>query len=540
MILSPVIDAGSPAGIVRPTLRVRPYWNSCRRSSQAVIGPLIKPLGVLMGNNPGRHLLTELVFPARYEALSSRLGHQLASILVSPENETRDLLEDTAKALNARGEGLFVPIYAPSGTGKTTLANNLDTFLPGIFTPTISFVGNVDADSLQKETTKHLAGLPENDQKIVPINIDHREGSPPSSTEVASIKRFLRQHGTGHKALILWPETSREISVGMADAYTQIAGRAPVSLPFDISGPPRETWADIARSTLRLANSLDSLEDLGVEPGDYDPVEYRSIGDYLRAISDDFTKLAMEMLRATRLPLRLAIVFASESSDAGVLTHLTSSNRFALLDGNALLDASPASEVGRWWSTRRGLLTSAIVRLDARVFGLPPSASIGILRRFGHDKIQDLLAEIEIRIPGEREIARNLARCDIGKYLLGKSRSTFETKGTPTTTSLAAFQLIAESGFTSGKDKALNGAMGQALQAFAMRNSLDFQVGAEKALDFCPLIPDNSLTYADGVICFEYTWRKGSFLVATNRGNIAAYCLTKLRNYCRELGWIPE
>jgi energy-coupling factor transporter ATP-binding protein EcfA2 len=261
-------------------------------------------------------------------------------------------------------------MHATSGTGKTTLANNLDTFLPGIFAPTLSLNGAVDADTLHAETLRHIRDFPVNDKKIIPINIDHREGSPPNSTELASIKRFLRQQGTGHKALILWPETSADLSNEMAEAYLGIAGRAPISLPLKISGPPRETWIDIAKSTLRLANSLESLEDLGVQPANYKPEEFASIGEFLRTISDEFSKLTSEMLRATRMPLRLAIIFASESSDAGVLTHLTSSNRFGLLDGNALLDASPESEVGRWWSKRRGLLTSAIVRLDARVFGL--------------------------------------------------------------------------------------------------------------------------------------------------------------------------
>jgi hypothetical protein len=147
---------------------------------------------------------------------------------------------------------------------------------------------------------------------------------------------------------------------------------------------------------------------------------------------------------------------------------------------------------------------------------------------------------MEVRVPGEQEIARNIERCDVGKYLLGQSKATFETKGTPTTTSLAAFQLIAENGFTAGRDKALNQAMASALEAFASRKNLDFTAKPEKMLDFCPLIPDNALLYSQEVVCFEYTWRGSEFLTPKNRGNIAAYCLTKLRNYCRELNWIPE
>ncbi|WP_345667255.1 hypothetical protein [Streptomyces similanensis] len=493
-----------------------------------------------MNASPGLHLLEQLIFPARYEALASHLGAELASLLVTPEVETQNLLEDAARGLMARGEGLFLPIYAPSGTGKTTLANNLDKFLPGLFLPTILFSGNVNADALQRETAHHLSKFAVNDKRIVPINIDHREGSPPSGEELAEIKRFLRHPEGGSKALILWPDTQRDLSEAMSRAYSDIAGKPPIDLPVAISGPPRETWQEIAKTTLRLVNSIDSLEDLGVEPSSYDPSGFTSLGGFLREISDDFAKLVTSMRREMRKSLRLAIVFASESSDAGILTHLTSSNQFGLLDGSALLDSSPDSEVGKWWKARRGLLTSTIVRLDARAFSLPPSASVGILRRYGPEEVKENLNSLGVRLPGDSVVTRNIERCDLGKYLLGQSKAILETKGTPTTTSLLAFQYLAESGFTAGRDKALNYALAEALTAFASAQGLSYTTMAEKKLDFCPLIPDNSLNFEKEAICLEYTWRASDFMVAKNRGNIAAYCLRKLRNYSRELGWAPE
>ncbi|MFI0151593.1 hypothetical protein [Streptomyces lydicus] len=287
-----------------------------------------------MNASPGLHLLEQLIFPARYEALASQLGADLASLLVTPEVETQNLLEDAARGLMARGEGLFLPIYAPSGTGKTTLANNLDKFLPGLFLPTILFSGSVSADALQRETVHHLSKFAANEKRIAPINIDHREGSPPSGEELAEIKRFLRHPEGGSKALILWPDTQRDISESMSRAYSDIAGKPPIDLPVAISGPPRETWREIAKSTLRLVNSIDSLEDLGVEPNNYDPSGFTSLGGFLREISDDFAKLVTSMRREMRKSLRLAIIFASESSDAGILTHLTSRNQFGLLDGS--------------------------------------------------------------------------------------------------------------------------------------------------------------------------------------------------------------
>ncbi|MDP9391496.1 MAG: hypothetical protein M3P89_08950, partial [Actinomycetota bacterium] len=130
------------------------------------------------------HVLKQLVFPARYEALADRLGPQLAAVLVAPEQKTHDLLEDAAMGVRSRHEGAFIPLHAPSGTGKTTLANNLEVFLPGTFTPTVVFEEQVDAESLRQAVVGHLEKFPANTAKIVPINIDHREGSPPSEQEL--------------------------------------------------------------------------------------------------------------------------------------------------------------------------------------------------------------------------------------------------------------------------------------------------------------------------------------------------------------------
>lgn len=483
------------------------------------------------------HVLATLVFPARYEGLVEALGSQLASVLVQPERETHDRLEDAAVGLRARGEGMFFPIHAASGTGKTTLANNLNNFLPGTFTPTVVYDAPVTPESLRSAVESHLENFPRGEDKIVPISIDDREGNPPSAGELANIKRFLRMPKTGARSMVIWPDTSESLSIEMAKAYTKIAGRSPVDIPFQIGGPPREAWVDIAKTTLRLANGIESLEMLGVDPKDYDPEGYESIGDFLRAIADDFIALKLRLLRETRKNLRLAVVFVSESSDAGVLTHLTSSNRFGLLDGDALLAASPDSEVGRWWSARRGLLTQTIVRLDARAFGLPPSASVGIIRRYGPESVKQYLSGLGVRSPGAGTISLNIERSDLGKFMLGKSRATHETKGTPTTTSLAAFQYLAENGFTSGRDKALNVALAEALEVFCDKKEISGEVGSERKLEPYPLIPDNVIVSNDEALCLEYTWRSSNFLTASHRGEIAKYCLTKLRNYARELEW---
>ena len=95
----------------------------------------------------------------------------------------------------------------------------------------------------------------------------------------------------------------------IASQYEKIAGDSPVQLPLIAKGPPRASWVDIARHTLRLANSVDSLENLGVEPANYAPEEFNAIGSFLRKISTDFDNLRFSLQKETRKPISLVIVF---------------------------------------------------------------------------------------------------------------------------------------------------------------------------------------------------------------------------------------
>lgn len=483
------------------------------------------------------HVLKQLVFPSRYEVLIQHVSDELARLVVAPPVTLSEQFESLSQSIQARGEGLFVPMAAASGTGKTTLANSLSTFFPRDFAPTMTYTGAADHDQLLAEVTAFTRGLPANDTRVIPVLVDHRESAPPTSSELAAIKRFMREATVGRRVALLWPETGQALAEKMADDYVSIAGEPPVKLPLQVSGPPVDTWVGIAINTLEIANDVDSLELLGVDPRSYNPREFPSIGEYLRRISDDFTQRRLALLRETRRPVHVVIVIASESPDAGVLAHLTNSSKFGLLDGNALLDATKDSEVGRWWRDHRGLLIQMIVQLDVRVFGLPPTATVPVLRRFGPDDVRKDLEDLGVTDRGPSSIASAIRRSDLGKYLNGTVTPTFETRGTPSGTSAPAFSALAERGFTSGADKKLNRAVLEGLKVFLAEEGLAAEnFRAEEGLGFVPLIPDTAFDLGEDIVCVEYTWRKGEFLVPKYRAAIAAYVLEKIRNYARELG----
>ncbi|EJL30378.1 hypothetical protein PMI01_03155 [Caulobacter sp. AP07] len=487
-------------------------------------------------------LLSSLKLPDRYEPLHSLVGDQLANILVEPTEGSLDHLASVVDSVRSGGQGTLVPLAGESGAGKTTFAASANQWRAKDFTPTLQYNGAITFDALAGEVERFCKAFPANEKRVIPINVDHRESSPPSAEELSAIKRFLRAPPGGLAAVIFWPETDNEAATQIGSRYEAIAGRQPVKV-LEINGPPRDTWADVAINTLRLTNSVDSLEGIGVDPRNYRPDEYPSLGEFLRQIKNDFNKNLFSLRKSLQKPVEVVIVIVSESDDPGVLSSLTNSSRYGLLDTSGLLAATPDSVIGKWWATRPGLLTRAIVQLNAHVLFLSPAATMSAIRNCGPTP-DEFLDSLGVPRVGASRAVRDLGRTDVGKLLRGETLSRFEGRGTPAKDAAAAFQLLAERGFNLGKDKKLNSIMADAWRAFlaasAKEGSPEFIVSCEKILDFCQLIPDNAIIYNDSVIAIEYTWRKGEFLAPKYRSTVAQYILTKLQNYTRELGWAAE
>jgi ABC-type glutathione transport system ATPase component len=89
------------------------------------------------------HLLKKLTLPDRFGNLYEEVGPEVTKLLVRPQSETMADLETASLSINARGEGLFIPLYGKSGRGKTTLARNLNTFLPSNYSPTVDYKGEI-------------------------------------------------------------------------------------------------------------------------------------------------------------------------------------------------------------------------------------------------------------------------------------------------------------------------------------------------------------------------------------------------------------
>ncbi len=230
------------------------------------------------------HILNQLSLPDRYERLRDHLGDDVANLLVQPAESNVKDLKLLSDEIRTRQEGILVPLSGQTGVGKTTFAMNAAHWIPGVFTQSLQYEGELNFDSLSDSVKSFAKSLAADNSKIIPINIDHRENNPPNDAELAAIKRFLRTNAAGVPVLLFWPETDNTIAESLSDRYVGIAGEASVKLPMVCKGPSQDTWQEIARHTLSLCNELAHLEDLGVNPMDYAPSEFHSLGDFLRRI----------------------------------------------------------------------------------------------------------------------------------------------------------------------------------------------------------------------------------------------------------------
>lgn len=487
------------------------------------------------------HLLHELRLPSRYESLVAMVGEDVARLLVEPADETLEVFRQVALHVRARGRGLFLPLYAPSGTGKTTLVSNLATWLPKEFAGTARLAGGeVTTDRLVQATAalSQEQRLPANESRIVVVNVDDRESDPPSDKEISQIKSFLRQAGAGSRTVVVWPETSKKNADAMAADFEMRAGKSPIPLPVHIVGPVRQEWPGLAVETLKLANRLAKLEQIGVDPRTYDPNADPTLGDFLDRISEDFVALLADLLRSTRKPVRVVIAFVSESGNAGVLGELTGGARYGLLDADRLVSATPKSVIGRWWAGRAGLLVQTIVRLEARAVFITPSLAVPIVRRFGPEAAAEALDALGFKPKPPSEISTYFDRSEFGRLLKGEDSPTAEIRGNPAHDARAGYALLAqEYGLGSGNDKKLNRALADFLQV--AQADLGVPV-SERRLPHIPLIPDLALDADDETTCIELHWRSGDFLTTTNRSEIAQYILKKLKAYAVEFGWASD
>ena len=96
------------------------------------------------------HVLNQLVLPDRYERMRDHLGDDVANLLVQPSESNIQDLRLLSDEIRTRQEGILIPLSGQTGVGKTTFAMNAAHWVPGEFTQSLQYEGELDFDSLSQ------------------------------------------------------------------------------------------------------------------------------------------------------------------------------------------------------------------------------------------------------------------------------------------------------------------------------------------------------------------------------------------------------
>lgn len=520
-----------------------PYNGSLILSNTTRLNNMVNSFNVAEDNEDPLGVLQKLKLPSRYESLVAAVGPKVAQLLIEPSGDTLDIFSRAASHIQVQGSGLFLPVFADPGTGKTTLISSLGSWISGSYGPTVKLANEESKEITFEKLRKKVADavsendIPSNDHRILVINIDGRESDGPSSGELSEIKMFLREPGAeygkpGSRILLVWLTTKEALSREMSKEYENVAGSSPVNIPVQVKGPDPGAWQQIASNTLELVNDFSGLDELGVNPCDYEPAEYNSIGDFLQKISSDFVELKHRMLSSMSVRVKIVFVFACESSKADVLRELVG-NHHDMLDPIKLLKATPDSEIGEYWKKNRGLLTTTVLKLEARATFVTPALSVPILYQHGPNDVRAVLGAEGYKDASMKISDNTLKKSHFYKVLAGELATIPDGRGSSFGgAKLEAFRSIAKKyKFTAGRDKKLNRAFGEFLKTNPFSDGV---VSVEERLQGTKLIPDISLKCEGHVKCIEFHWR-GKDLLKSDKSAVAQYILKKLRAYAEAL-----
>ncbi|WP_248763885.1 AAA family ATPase [Pseudarthrobacter sp. SSS035] len=223
--------------------------------------------------------------PSRYEDLDPAFRGRL-----EPNPHLIDLVQRGLKSMQMSGGIKFLPIYGPSGSGKSSAARELQTHLPDIKVIELSRAAISSESSLVAEINA-AKGRRKQPNLIVAV-IDQYEENVATRSDVPTqfVERLsLLDRGDLRRepVLFIWLTTSQEFQSELAEATSRNT-RILLSGDFRLDGPPRAEWSRLVEETFEFHNADQPLADFEVLRTDIDEVadKAETIGQCIEGVAD--------------------------------------------------------------------------------------------------------------------------------------------------------------------------------------------------------------------------------------------------------------
>ena len=498
--------------------------------------------------NPEVDLLP-LSLPIRYENLEREiegLGIDITTVVEKVEDATEQI-EKLLQQINHGKNGKFKLFYGESGKGKTTFLRTLEFFFQNI--EIIIIERNVNLSEIPKYI---ISEKPTKGQTIVII--EDRDNPNESIEDLREFFEELRFQFRKDlfNVLIIWPITDEKQAKNISDIAWEVGRDSITSADgciFKFNGIPKEKYHHTADITTINLNEGRNLESYGISISDTDKILKKSdtIGQFFTNISNislDKIYKTEEFLKDKIIPKIWVLLPGDEATEIDrTVRTLTRGVKYKLDIERILAELDNKSSYLIDWRNRRVNASHLLHLIDVRLFPIPPSLSLSVIRAFGEDEVKkDLVNKTETQKKAIEEVKKS----PFYRLLLNNSISTDNSPRKTHQKTSAEYLRVQK--HANKIDKQLNKALGLAIEKALISDNIKAKVEVEKQnILGSNMQPDVQIKIDDNkVICLEPTWRttgksikNENITEKTNSlttGHIQQYVLNKAMDYIKSIG----
>lgn len=505
--------------------------------------------------------MKDLILPLTYEEINNQFASSDVDVkmmeFVAPLIDTEEEISLIAKSIRQSGKLSF--ILGSPGVGKSTFLHTLHwrSHIP------IRKVIDIDAnDFLIDESLNNLFDeisriceieKEKIDAGVCAIVINYLESLDEYSDSI--VKSFFRRLNgllRNNPILILWPVTEKgdvDKMLSFTEAISGTLYKRDKQI-IEISGPSKEDYIDIAKSTIRVLNDGSELSDFGLTNDDLletfngfsslPEVDQNLREYYARIVSKwEINSKYLEGLKSKiPKPTEVWVVFPFKEAESLVNQFARKGNRIedawtAISDKFADYITGNNQRSNKWDSKRLQLALHGAIK--TRIIYLPTNLIVTSAATFtDNDNLKELIDRFNP--PGhwklKTQTKTSLKKSPIYKQLIGEQFPPGKRKGGPVLQALNTADPIYReivkwiSSGGSGSDTHLNKAIGRNLTESGIKN-----VRVEKEHPWIKnVFPDIQVDLGHKIICIEF-----HYTAQDEPHVIADYTLKKLDIYMSQI-----
>lgn len=466
--------------------------------------------------------------PDRFENLKRRVSdEQLNTIVVSVDDALHKIDSIYNDMLSAM-RGAFLALRGESGAGKSTFLHTIGQFRKSVRTESVP--GGADI--------REFFQVQQSSGSLTVFVLEEREAAVKFTDKeiedwLHAINGFIRSD-RGEKCLVVWPCNTDELLKRVISVARKVGDDALLGIGdgyYNFRGPSQQQFAHIAETTVAVLNQGATFSDLGLSADTIERLstEAKTIGKFLGLLRSEIQTqkdYAQSLVAQDKAKLWIIVVAGNDPvQEVAALTR----GRYSAFDIERLMSSTDANIVKELkpHPEKLGTLASA---LDAKILHLPVLTALSLARCYADEPLRQrmIAAKLSLKPDNKFDGVARLTSTEMSRIFASGSQGVSATGKKPGSSSAEAFLKLAD--IARNSDILLNRAIATGLVDGGLITSFDleqdFGNGLTRRTDIVAKHPN-------GDIRIEMMWRS-----KTGRADVANYCLTKLGNYGRALGYL--